>query len=435
MANTRCHTIFGVLFAIVSITLGEKKETCSREPWSYEDECHDGTLLIGPPKWESQYPKCESARLGDQSPIDVPSCGSWSNATVDTNFATTTVEWKNTGHVLQAFFQEQKGSMKTTVPSWPPQQSDQSRPRTEQVYKLAQFHLHWRKNFDDKGSDHSIDGKFFPLETHFVMYHNRYNTFSDALEAGKKDALSVLAVFYELSDTDHAGLEQMIQTLNKSSTNSKLFRDDVALDSRTVDPCTFLPSKSCGKLPKFTHYSGGLTTPPCNGATVQWILATDYASFSRRQLEFLQNHIYSNCEEERFEELVSTMGNSRPVQCRGSRDIWLAEEGTSQQTLATKPCIRRRCRTSSSSTSPSPTTDPLEEETLDEDDSETLDCALPVLIEKSDRVMIAGLAALCTWVMITIFICIRSKMKTRKQPRVQFSNPGFQSGDIEVASP
>lgn len=82
-----------------------------------------------------------------------------------------------------------------------------------QEYVLAQFHWHWRASSSDLGSEHSIDGKFYPAEMHFVTFKREYQDLGSALASGEPAALLVVAVFFELSNTDHPEMEQMIRVL------------------------------------------------------------------------------------------------------------------------------------------------------------------------------------------------------------------------------
>ena len=82
-----------------------------------------------------------------------------------------------------------------------------------------------------------------------------------------------------------------------------------------------------GSLADFYHYSGGLTTPPCNagaGRLVRWVVAARFAYMSQGQLDVLKTAVFNTPVGggEGGDELISTFGNARPQQCRGSRTVW-----------------------------------------------------------------------------------------------------------------
>uniref|UniRef100_K1RTP5 Carbonic anhydrase n=1 Tax=Magallana gigas TaxID=29159 RepID=K1RTP5_MAGGI len=58
-------------------------------------------------------------------------------------------------------------------------------------YILADLHIHLGKE-KDVGSEHSIDGKFYPMEAHMVFYNSKYGDISQAKP--KDDGLVVIGV-------------------------------------------------------------------------------------------------------------------------------------------------------------------------------------------------------------------------------------------------
>ena len=139
------------------------------------------------------------------------------------------------------------------------------------AYKLVQVHFHW-SDVGDIGSEHTIEGKHFPLEIHFL--HVKENkTVEEALL--EPDGLMNVAVFGSVNnfltyDQTHfssisAGLELLRYSVNGSRVKLKVAAGDL------------LPQEK----QSFFRYHGSLTTPDCNEAAIWTVLAapipiTDY---------------------------------------------------------------------------------------------------------------------------------------------------------------
>ena len=62
------------------------------------------------------------------------------------------------------------------------------------IYKFAQFHLHWG-SANTRGSEHTIDSQAFPMEIHFVHYNSKYASLGEAV--GKSDGLGVFGAMFD----------------------------------------------------------------------------------------------------------------------------------------------------------------------------------------------------------------------------------------------
>uniref|UniRef100_A0A1I7WQ59 Carbonic anhydrase n=1 Tax=Heterorhabditis bacteriophora TaxID=37862 RepID=A0A1I7WQ59_HETBA len=60
------------------------------------------------------------------------------------------------------------------------------------LYRLIQFHAHWGPT-SDCGSEHTLDGKSYPAEIHFVFWNTIYKTYDNAIT--HSDGLAVVGVF------------------------------------------------------------------------------------------------------------------------------------------------------------------------------------------------------------------------------------------------
>ncbi|CAG0904077.1 unnamed protein product [Cyprideis torosa] len=78
-------------------------------------------------------------------------------------------------------------------------------------YILEQIHVHWG-SVGQGGSEHTLNGERYALEFHFVHYHERFETLADAVDSLERDALAVLGVFVEISDSHqpNPGIESLL---------------------------------------------------------------------------------------------------------------------------------------------------------------------------------------------------------------------------------
>lgn len=209
------------------------------DDWSYSgsnDPSHWGDL-------KAEYQLCSTGK--EQSPVDVRSSSephkgetlpldSWKPAAY---------EWLNNGHTLQAQAQEPTQALKLDG----------------RDYQLLQFHFHAR-------SEHALNGKYFPLEAHFVT------------RADGKD-LAVVAVFFT------PGKEN--PTLAKLLEKTPAVNEKIAL----AEPLDIQPLFPADR----DHFRlrGSLTTPPCT-ENVQWLLLRHEVEASPAQLEQLQKLLGDN---------------------------------------------------------------------------------------------------------------------------------------------
>ncbi len=126
-------------------------------------------------------------------------------------------------------------------------------------YKLLQFHYHAL-------SEHTIDGKHFPLEVHFVHKH---------------------------SDTDFAVLGIMFvegkssalfdKYLDKFPTTKGNYKSEDLIDLLSLFP----------KNRSYYHYDGSLTTPPCS-EVVNWYVLKNPVEASKEQIEKISKILHDN---------------------------------------------------------------------------------------------------------------------------------------------
>jgi carbonic anhydrase len=206
--------------------------------WSYEG-------AESPSHWADLSPEFKTCGVGHgQSPIDivtsaatavVPDAAGFAAARFGTVTRTPVpVDIVNNGHTVQI---DAVGSGALVIGS--------------ERYELQQFHFH-------DPSEHTVDGRSFPLEAHFV--HKAAD--------GK---LAVIGVLFE-EGAENKALEPFWKVLPKSA------GAPVALGRGGVNIDTLLPAAH-----EVYRYSGSLTTPPCSEA-VSWFVMKSHATASAAQI-------------------------------------------------------------------------------------------------------------------------------------------------------
>ncbi|XP_076028813.1 putative carbonic anhydrase 3 [Oratosquilla oratoria] len=161
------------------------------------------------------------------------------------------------------------------------------------TYTFVQLHFHWGE-YDDLGSEHTVDGEAFPLEIHFV-------------HQSKDGSLAVLGVFADIDDEyprDSVLYPLWDEFVEIEEAGDKLRlkkRDMIVIDD-------FLPDD----LSSFYRYIGSTTTPPCLG-DVTWTIFKTPVAISAVDVALLRTWRDINGE--------LLLNNYRPIQKTGNRTI------------------------------------------------------------------------------------------------------------------
>jgi carbonic anhydrase len=123
-------------------------------------------------------------------------------------------------------------------------------------FQLLQFHLH-------SPSEHTMDGKHYPLELHFV-------------HAAQNGQLAVVGVMFE-EGAENQAMGQILEALASGNTSP------TALNLNAL-----LPSDL-----SFYHYRGSLTTPPLT-ENVDWYVLANTITVSQEQLQELLSYYKDN---------------------------------------------------------------------------------------------------------------------------------------------
>ncbi|XP_076343777.1 carbonic anhydrase 1-like isoform X2 [Tachypleus tridentatus] len=172
-------------------------------------------------------------------------------------------------------------------------------------YKFLQLHFHWGKS-DSRGSEHTINGKEYPMEMHLVHYNNKYSP-SDADK--HHDGLAVLGVLFMISKEDNQNLSAIIDKLSSIQYKNSEVNLDKGLKLKSLLPDTF----------PYFRYSGSLTTPPCS-EVVTWTVFVDTVEISTAQLKQFRNLK----EGMPNEDSMALVDNHRPIQSLNQRFVHIA---------------------------------------------------------------------------------------------------------------
>merc|ERR1712223_1677638 len=208
-------------------------------PWGYE--AHNG-----PDKWHIEFPVAKEGKR--QSPIDLSAELAQTDSGLRKTPITVKYEAKNTLNI------------ENTGASWKVNVDGAGSCLTggalQGEYQLWQFHAHWG-SCDEKGSEHTVDGKMYPAELHLVHWNrSKYSSPNEA--AGEPDGLAVLGIMLTEGNfkSGHAEFGKICSLLDKIHFKG----DKVAVPKDDpIDPAKLLPEEA-GKC--FWTYEGSLTTPP-----------------------------------------------------------------------------------------------------------------------------------------------------------------------------
>uniref|UniRef100_A0A3Q2Q862 Carbonic anhydrase n=1 Tax=Fundulus heteroclitus TaxID=8078 RepID=A0A3Q2Q862_FUNHE len=262
------------LLAVVAVALCAFAPSahCASETiaWCYhEPSCNDST-------WSTiAAPYCNGTR---QSPIDIVSARATENENL-TDFTfkgfnnTNGLDYiKNTGKTVKVVFTEgiqiSGGDL-------------------SESYDSLQFHLHWGNGTSTPGSEHTVDGKRYPMELHIVNSKSSFKR-NTTLAVADSEGLAALGfLIEELPDTtDQPGswktLTSFLSKISFSDQNATITAG-ISLD----DLITGVNRSS------YYRYHGSLTTPTCNEAVV-WTVFKEPIKVSKNLIDLFSTMLHIN---------------------------------------------------------------------------------------------------------------------------------------------
>ncbi|XP_039472551.1 carbonic anhydrase 4-like [Oreochromis aureus] len=239
--------------------------------WCYHlPSCNDTTW----PTLSSQY--CNGTR---QSPIDIVSASATPNDNlseftfVNYNDTSAMTSIENTGDTV-------KVTLKSGVKISGGDLSDQ--------YDSLQFHLHWGNGSSVPGSEHTVDGKRYPMELHIVNSKSSYNRNTN-LAVNDSTGLAALGFFIEVMPGSSTGQPQSWRSLTSYLANITQKGQKVSIAAGfSLDDLLVGVDRT-----KYYRYLGSLTTPACNEAVV-WTVFKEPIKVSKDLIDLFSTTLHFN---------------------------------------------------------------------------------------------------------------------------------------------
>jgi len=276
IANVRGDGTFDVMYEDGDVEKGVKMNLIRRVGGNMTHACWSYQGCAGPSNWAELSKSYLAAKTGkEQSPINILSnCGKCKKVPHKGLLEYACTEAKpgtllNNGHTLCISFNVDFADLHST-------------PGTltinGKVFELAQFHFH-------SSSEHTIDGKRYPLECHLV-------------HVAADNQLAVVGILYKLSAVGSGGTCPFLAQLDNPA---GLPAKGKSVDIKSISLSTLNVAKQ-----RIYRYNGSLTTPPCSEGVIWSMFATPRVC-SSKQLRALKNHMPHN--------------NYRPAQPINKREI------------------------------------------------------------------------------------------------------------------
>lgn len=257
--------------------------------WSYLDNDPEAP---GPSKWADTIPKCGGQH---QSPIDLKN--------FDDNWVPLPFQFHNYDHKLKQVTVLNNGHTAYLV-------ADQSQASISggclnAKYKFVQLHFHWGAT-NQNGSEHTVNGKRYPMEIHFVHIKDKYSSINDALK--DKEGLAVVGLFFQVSDEGNSALDPIVRKIEEIefSNNQKNLSEGLNFENLLPDDRTSF----------YCYRDGSLTTPDCN-EVVTWTIFPDTVNIGQKQLDSFRTMYFGNSSASH-----KMVDNFRPLQSLNSRIVY-----------------------------------------------------------------------------------------------------------------
>uniref|UniRef100_A0A4W6F8T4 protein-tyrosine-phosphatase n=1 Tax=Lates calcarifer TaxID=8187 RepID=A0A4W6F8T4_LATCA len=248
--------------------------------------------------WASAYPECKER---NQSPINIVD----QDTKVSTEYQELTLE----GFDVES---SNKTSMKNTGKTVAIMLKDDYFVRGAGLpgrFKAEKVEFHWGPSNGSEGSEHSINGRRYPVEMQIYMYNSDdFDSLSAALR--EKRIIAAMAVFFQVGGKDNPAVDPIIHGLKGVVHHEKeTFLEPFVLKD-------LLPSS----LGSYYRYTGSLTTPPCS-KVVEWIIFSRPIYVSYKQLEAFYS-IFTTEQQDHVKSVEYLRSNFRPIQSLDNRHVF-----------------------------------------------------------------------------------------------------------------
>ncbi|KAG7472496.1 hypothetical protein MATL_G00109400 [Megalops atlanticus] len=321
-----CHPAFteGQLGSLRGGDHGNVEETRDRRAARESYWAYSGTY--GPESWISVYPECHES---SQSPInindqDARASTEYQELTLD-GFETESsnkTSMKNTGKTVAILLRDDYFVRGAGLPG---------------RFKAEKIEFHWGQSNGSAGSEHSINGRRFPVEMQIYLYNpDDFDSINAAIR--EKRIIAAMAVFFQVGLRENLALEPIISGL----------RGVVHHEKETLLEPFILRDLLPSSVGSYYRYTGSLTTPPCS-KVVEWIIFSRPVFLSQRQVEAFYS-IFTTEQQDHVKSVEYLRNNFRPLQDLGNRvvyksiikDAWLPDLmdslGNQHGTEASKVC-------------------------------------------------------------------------------------------------
>ncbi|XP_060897489.1 protein tyrosine phosphatase receptor type Ga [Labrus mixtus] len=255
--------------------------------------------IYGPDEgWLTAYPQC---RERNQSPINIGE----QDAKISTEFQEMTLEgfdtessnkttMKNTGKTVAIMLKDDYFVRGAGLPG---------------RFKAEKVEFHWGPSNGSDGSEHSINGRRYPVEMQIYMYNSDdFDSLGAALR--EKRIIAAMAVFFQVGGKDNPAVDPIIHGLKGVVHHEK----ETVLEPFVLKD--LLPSS----LGSYYRYTGSLTTPPCS-KVVEWIIFSRPIYVSYKQLEAFYS-IFTTEQQDHVKSVEYLRSNFRPIQSLDNRHVF-----------------------------------------------------------------------------------------------------------------
>nr|XP_019939117.1 PREDICTED: carbonic anhydrase 4-like [Paralichthys olivaceus] len=157
-----------------------------------------------------------------------------------------------------------------------------------EVYDSLQFHLHWGNGSSIPGSEHTVDGKRYPMEMHIVNAKSSYNG-NTTQAVGDSTGLAALGFFIEEMSGSETGKPESWKKLTKYLANITTKGQTFTIPSGiSLDDLLVGVNRSI-----YYRYLGSLTTPACNEAVV-WTVFKEPIKVSKDLIDLFSTTVHIN---------------------------------------------------------------------------------------------------------------------------------------------
>ncbi|XP_072328468.1 receptor-type tyrosine-protein phosphatase gamma-like isoform X4 [Scyliorhinus torazame] len=303
-----CYTVCRVFFAASLPTLTEdhvgslqenefenvihiRRRRESGDPyWAYSGN-------YGPENWATSYINCSGIK---QSPIDIVDQKTREKDDLQKIHlegfeieSSNRTRMKNTGKTIAVLLQDDYFVSGADLPD---------------RLKAEKLEFHWGQNNGFPGSEHSLEGKRYPIE--MQIYLSSLGNDDIELASGRNYIRGAMAIFLQITLQDNLALVPIIRGLKGVVHHEKeTFLDPFVLGN-------LLPAS----FGSYYRYSGSLTTPPCS-EIVEWIVFSRPISISLEQLDAFYS-IFTTEQQDHVKSLEYLRNNFRPQQNLNDRVVY-----------------------------------------------------------------------------------------------------------------